>query len=110
MSDGPVINDLQGAAINFSASGDTAIIAGAAGKITNIMALYIIVGGATNITIKDGSTALTGPLPLLANGSFVLEYRSRPHFANAAANTAININSSAAVQVSGRAEYIQVSG
>lgn len=99
-------NPLSGALISFATSGDNNIVAGVTAKVIKAYRLYIVVGGATNITIKDGSTALTGAMPFASNGSLVLDFSGIPWYTTSAGN-ALVINSSAAVQVSGRVEYTQ---
>lgn len=97
--------DLTGAAINVSASGDSTLVAAVASQTTRVHRMWFVVGGATNITIKRGSTALTGAIPFNAGGSFVLDMSQRPHFITGT-NEAFVIGSSAAVQISGRVEYV----
>jgi len=91
---------------NAAASGDTAAVAAASAKVTRVYRLFIVVGGATNITFKDGATALTGAIPLAANQSITLDFDGEPWF-TCSNNSAFNINSSNAVQVSGRVYYTQ---
>ncbi len=97
---------IQNAKIDFAGSGDNAIIAAVAGKRIFIYRLYFILGAATNITFKDGSTALTGAMPFLANGFMILDPTQVP-WHQTAAGAAFNINSSNAVQVSGSVGFIQ---
>lgn len=98
--------DLTGAAITFAASGDNTVVAAVASQTTKVYRMYFVVAGATNITIKNGAGAsLTGAVPLAANGGMMLDFSSRPWYTTST-NTAFIINSSAAVQVSGRVEYV----
>ena len=97
---------ISNAKIDFSASGDTAVIAGVSGRRIYVFRLYFILGAATNITFKNGSTALTGAMPFLANGFMILDPTQVPwHQTDLGA--AFNINSSNAVQVSGSIGFIQ---
>lgn len=100
--------ELTGAAIATTGSGDKTIIAaGGAGILTKVHRLYFTVDGATTITIKRGSTALTGAIVLAAAGSsFFLDFSSEPWFTTAANETFV-INTSAAVAMAGRVEYKQ---
>lgn len=92
--------------ITFNAAGDATIVAaGGANKVTQVFALIITAAGATTITAKQGSTALTGAMSLAAAGyedQLVLPFTGVPYFTTAA-NAAFILNSSNAVQVSGMA-------
>lgn len=94
------------AIINFSASGDTALVAAVAAQTTKIYRLFLVVAGATTLTFKDGSSALTGAMTMTSGGSLTLDFDGNPWFTGSA-NTAFNLNSGNAVQVSGRLYYIQ---
>lgn len=50
------------AAINFSTVGGFAVISGTAGKKILIYSLAFTVGGATEVTLKDGDTNISGPM------------------------------------------------
>jgi len=91
---------------NGGASGDTTAVAAAAGKATRLYRLLLVVSGATNITIKDGSTALTGAMPIAANGSITLDFSGEPWFVGSN-NTNFIVNSSNAVNVEGSVWYTQ---
>jgi hypothetical protein len=97
---------LTSAAINFSASGLNAIVAAVAAKTTKIHRIFFKVNGATTITFQDGSTALTGPIQMLSNDSIILDFSGDPWFTGST-NTAFNLNSTNAVQVSGTVWYVQ---
>lgn len=55
--------------LSFSAGGDNTIIAAPANGPINIYGISFTVTAATNITFKDGTTALTGAIVLTGNGS-----------------------------------------
>jgi hypothetical protein len=98
--------NLSTAPITFSSSGDNTIVAAVGGQTTRVHRMYIVVGGTTSITIKNGAaSSLTGAMPLGQNGTLVFDFSSEPWWITSA-NTAFIINSSAAVQVSGAVEYI----
>ncbi len=82
-----------------------------ASNIFTTSTVLLVAGGATNITIKDSAgsgpaVALTGPIPLLANGAIVLDYTGEPWWMSSASSHLI-ISSSAAVQISGSVGYVQ---
>lgn len=96
------------AQISFSSSGNNAIVAGASDKTTKLYRLTLSCQGATNITIQDGSTAKMGPYYLGAGGSLVLPFDpSGSPWEVGTANTALNLNSSAAVNCGGSVSSIQ---
>jgi hypothetical protein len=105
--DNPLIvtSDLTALRINVSASGDTSLVAAVAAQTTRVHALRLSVAGAVIVQIKDGATVLEVFNFGAAGGSIVIPFRSRPHY-KTTANTALNINLSAAVQVDGRIEYV----
>jgi hypothetical protein len=91
--------------ISFSSSGDNIVIAAVSGKLITVVQLYLVVAGATNITFKDGATALSGAMPMSTNGSIVLDVNQNLSWFITSGNFVIN--SSAAVQVSGEVYYVQ---
>ena len=52
------------AAINFSLAETKIIITGTAGKRICVSAIVLVVGGETNLTLYDASTAISGPMDL----------------------------------------------
>jgi hypothetical protein len=88
-------------AINFSSSGDNTVIAAGTGAQTvKVYRIYFTVAAATTITFKDGSVT-DAAQTLFPGCTFALDFDGEPWFTGAAA-TAFKINSSSAVQVSGR--------
>jgi hypothetical protein len=61
---------------------------------------------ATTFTTKDGTTVLTGPMSLATYEAMALDFDGEPWFTGSV-NTNFIVNSSAAVQVSGRVYFIQ---
>ena len=92
------------AKIDTTTTGDNTLVAAVSGQITKVFRIFFIVAGTTNITFKDGSTALTGAIPMVANGSFVLDFNEAAWFTTSA-NSAFVLNQSGAVQISGRVYY-----
>lgn len=91
------------ASINFSASGDNTIIAADATRRLIIHRIWLVCGAATNLTFKD---RLLTPeaVPMGAFGGLTFDATGEPWFTTDPA-TAFIINSSNAVQVSGRVYY-----
>jgi hypothetical protein len=97
---------LNEAIINFAGGGDSIIFPGVAGLIIRVYRYFVVVGGATNLTYRDGATALTGPVPLAANEAMVFTLDTKAWYTCSPGNNFI-INSSNPVQVSGRAYCTQ---
>lgn len=99
--------DLQMDTISFSGLGDNVIVSGIAKKKIYVYRIWFVVGGATNITFKNGtSTSLSGAAPMTAYGSFALDISNIPWYQTSAGNDFI-LGSSASVQVSGTVYYRQ---
>lgn len=93
--------------IDFALSGDNVLITGIFKKRIFCYRLFLTVGGDTELTFKDGTSSdLSGPLPMLANGSIALDISNVPWFQTTNGNDFI-LSSSNAVQVSGTLYYQQ---
>ncbi len=79
--------------------------AGVPGKRLLIYRLFLVVGAVTNLTFQDGATVLSGPLPMIANGSIVLDIDGTAWFGTSPGNP-FNIANSGGVQVSGTVYYM----
>jgi hypothetical protein len=91
---------------NAAAAGDAVAVGAASGQTTKVYRLLLVAAAATTIVFKDGSTVLTGPMALAANEAMVLDFDGEPWFTGSL-NTNFIVNSSGAVQVSGRIYFIQ---
>jgi hypothetical protein len=88
-----------------STSATVAGVAAISGQIIRVYKLFLMTGGITNLTFQDGTTALSGALPFVANGSIALNMDGNPWFTTSAGN-AFNIgNSGSSIQVSGIIYY-----
>jgi hypothetical protein len=97
---------LTSAVLSSAAGGDITGVAATAAKFTRVYKIFLVVTGATVITFKDGTTALSGAMSLPANGAIILDLDGQPWFVTSK-NSAFFINSSAATQVSGTIYYTQ---
>lgn len=99
-------NALQFAKIDTAASGNTSLVAtpGASKKIV-VRSYLLIAGAAVNVKFRSANTDLTGALPLAANGGASAPGNPELAWFETAANEALNINLSGAVQVSGHIAY-----
>ena len=103
LSDG---SGLLRASINFSGSGDNTLVAGVSQKIIRVYRLWLVVGSATNLVFKDGTTALNGAADMLASGGLTFDHNGEPWFVTGSGNAFV-LNSSSAVQVGGMVYYTQ---
>lgn len=94
------------AVLSVSASGDNTATIAAPGerKLIQIVGMLAIAAGAVSMTIKSGSTALTGAIPLSANNGFSAWNSAQP-ILECAPNEALVINLSGAVLVAGWIVY-----
>ena len=98
---------LREAAINASATGDNTLVAGVASQVIRAFKLFLVVSAATNLTFKDGGSALTGAIAMTANGSITLDLDPRyPWFTTSAGNSLV-LGQSGSAQISGRVYYEQ---
>ena len=96
--------ELSEASIDAAGAGDNTIIAAVAGQTIRVFKLFAIAASSVAVIAKDGaSTNLTGAMTL---GSIALDYDERPWFTCTVGNAFV-LNLGGAVQVSGRAYYIQ---
>jgi hypothetical protein len=89
-------------AISTASSGETALVAAITDKRIKVIAYDLVCAAAVSVTFKDGAggTALTGAMPFAANGGISVAESREGHF-KTSRNSALIINLSAAVQVSG---------
>lgn len=103
-----LVEDLKNAVINNSSSGDNEIIAApGAGTYIAIDSINILPTSAVTVTFKSASTAISGPYPLDAKQSMVLDnaMQAEKGIITCADNAAFNINLGSAVQVGGFVRY-----
>ena len=100
------------AAVNFAkidtaASGSSALVGAVSGKKIRVMSLNFIAGGDVSVSLLSAATALTGAYPLTAQAGLSATGGAYGVM-ETASGQALNINLSAAVQVSGVLSYIEV--
>lgn len=97
-------------AISTAASGNSILVAGVANKRIRVTGYAVVAAAAVNAKFQGTGSAtvdLTGALPLAANSGVVSSGGPAQQFA-VAQGDALNINLSAAVQVSGHLTYVLV--
>lgn len=93
--------------IDFALSGGNVVIPSVVGKAITVYRIFLIVGGDTNLTMQDGpSTAQSGALPMLANGTLAFDISNIPWYQTSVGKDFV-ITSSNAVQVSGTIYFQQ---
>lgn len=100
-------NPAQRAAISFSSSGDNTVIAANTNLPIYVWQFFFVnndASTATNITLKEGSTSISGAYKIAAGGSHTAGCTGVP-WAIVPAGSAFVINSSAAVSVTGTVYY-----
>lgn len=90
---------------NVAALGDTTLVPATAGKVTRVYSLRLSVAGATIVTLKNGAVPLEVFNFAAAGGSVNLVLRDETYYTTGL-NTALILNSTVAVQVDGRMEYV----
>ena len=99
--------DLTELAINIAGNGDNSLVAGTALQIIRVWAFWLKVNGSgTGVSLKWRSAAndLHPAIPFNDKDGWVMGFMSRPWFTCNVAE-ALQINLSAAIQVSGRVYY-----
>lgn len=99
---------VQSAVINTSTSGNNTIVAAlGAGLRIAVLGCVIVSDGTTDVRWEDGAsgTAKTGQIPLQAREGFVMPIGPQPWFVGSA-NTLLNLELTAAVNVHGIVSYV----
>lgn len=100
-------SDLTGARISFNSTAEQTIVAATAAQTTRVYRFRISTAGAANITIRDGvAGTILEVLQFPAAGFLILDFNTRPYWATSV-NAAFTLQSSTAVQVEGRVEYVK---
>jgi hypothetical protein len=101
------VGALSSLAVAFSSTAEQPVIAASSGKTTSVYRLRLYTKGATDITVRSAmGGAVIEVIPFVAAGALVLDFSDRPYWTTAVGG-ALTLQSSAAVQVSGRVDYVQ---
>jgi hypothetical protein len=94
------------ASISVTAAGSNAIVAIVAGKRIKVMGYFLICGATANtLTWLDGTTAITGAMPFLANQGLQASPTPFGEF-QTSVGAALNLNLSGATPVTGHITYV----
>lgn len=88
---------------NLGASGDYIAVPGVSGKNITLVKLAIVFGGTTTCTVKNGSTAMSGPFPFTTSMSWVLDLD--PWYTTSLGSNLV-FNFGSAVEVAGTIWYV----
>lgn len=91
-------------AVNTASSGDTTLVSAITGHSIVVLGWLLQVDSAVDVTLKSGSTSLTGPMGAGANGGSVCPINPEG-WCCTASGEALVINLSSAVQCSGLIRY-----
>lgn len=102
------------AAISGATGGNNTLVAAVSGKKIRVLSYVIVADSAVDVRFEDGAdgTALSGQMKLgtsTDSGGIAAPYTPRGHF-ETSAGTLLNMELSAAVQVSGHLTYVEVEG
>jgi hypothetical protein len=92
--------------IGTATAGITQLVQGASGVQTRLYQMALTAAGTTTVTPLDGTTALTGPMTMIAGVPFILNFNGEPWFSASIGNT-FSFSNSGAVQISGRFYFVQ---
>jgi len=103
---GPANDQPYSLAVVSAATTTIATVAALTGQTVRVYKVFLVASTATTLGFADGSTALSGGLSILANGSVTLGADGTPWFQTSSGN-AFNITNSAGAQISGTVYYTQ---
>lgn len=97
------------AVISGATSGNNTLVAAAGASLKiRVLSLYLVSAGTVGVKFQSGAsgTDLSGLMSFIANTGIALPFNPLGHF-ETAANTLLNMNLNAAIQVSGGLTYIE---
>jgi hypothetical protein len=94
-------------AIVSSTAATISVVPAVTGQIVKVYRFYLVSSGTAIVTPQDGTTAVSGGVPLVANGSWVLAADGVPWFVTSPGNAFQLANSGTGVTISGAVYYTQ---
>lgn len=99
---------LKFAVVDAALSGDNTIVAAVASNKIKVVSYVLVASSAVSVRLKSGAaTNLSGAMSLAASGGVSAVGQPSSHLLETAVNTALVLNLSAAVQVSGHISYFE---
>lgn len=102
----PQLAALTQAAVSCSSAGANALVAGVAAQAIRVYRLLLTFSATDTATLKDGSTSLTGALPVYAGTVLSMDGGTEPLFTCSAA-AAFNLTLGTGTSVTGAIWYTQ---
>lgn len=100
------VSAVKRAVINESTAASNEIVAAVAGKRIIVLNYVLMAGGTVDVTWQSAATALSGAMPLVANAG-IATTDAENGLLETAVGEALNLLSSAAIQVSGHLTYVE---
>lgn len=98
----------QRAAVSFNSSGSNTVISAVAGQTIAIYGLDLYCASAVTVQLKDGSTNLTGAIPVTTNATnYVKPVMDAPAYWTLTLGNAFNISLGSGVACAGAVWYTQ---
>lgn len=94
--------------IDEADAGDTTLVTPATGKRIRVINYLLVSAGTVAVSFKQGTTAVTGAMPLIANTGVSFPGDENGPAFQGARSAAIKLNLSAGIQVSGHLAYIEI--
>ena len=94
-------------AVVSSTAATISVVPAVTGQVVKVYRFYLVSSGTATVTPQDGTTAISGGVPLVANGSFVLAADGIPWFVTSPGNAFQLANSGSGVTISGAVYYTQ---
>jgi hypothetical protein len=104
---GPAEASPYSIAVVSSTAATISVVPAVSGQVVKVYRFYLVSSGTANIAPLDGSTALSGAVPLVANGSWVLAADGIPWFVTSPGNAFQLSNSGTGVFITGAVYYTQ---
>ena len=103
---GPSETQPYSVAIVSGTAATQTIVPAVVGQVVKVYSFYLVSSGTATVTPLDGSTALSGGVPLVANGSWTLASDGIPWFVTSPGN-AFQLSSTAGITITGAVYYTQ---
>jgi len=94
-------------AIVSSTAATISVVPAVSGQIVKVYRFFLVASGTAILTAQDGTTAVAGGVPLVANGSWVLAADGVPWFVTSPGNAFQLGNTGTGVTISGAVYYTQ---
>lgn len=94
----PQFTSAQRVKVAISSATTTTVITGVTGQTIRVLFYFLVSGGAGNITLNDGTTAISGDMPFAANQGAIVDHTQNPLVLGSGNSFTITTSSSATAQ------------